>query len=180
MAQFLPQIRYRGHAMPSLGKRIFAGFIGMLVVVLGGAIGYWWIGDGRWAFGDCLYMTVITVTTVGYGELLEGMDKTPYARGFTTVLLVFGTGILVFFASTVTAFIIEGDLRNVLFASKLKKRMKRMKDHIIVCGAGSTGRNIIEELLTTGMSVMTTLEIELKETPTSFRRPISATRRRRQ
>ncbi|MEO8706144.1 MAG: potassium channel protein [Kofleriaceae bacterium] len=126
----------------------------MLVVVFGGGAGYWLIGDGRWSLADCLYMTVITVTTVGYGEILEGMDKVQYARGFTTVLLVFGTGILVFFASTITAFIIEGDLKNVLFASRMKKRMKRMKNHIVVCGAGSTGRNVIEELLKTGVAVI--------------------------
>lgn len=133
----------------------------MLIVVLGGGLGYWWIGDGRWSFGDCLYMTIITVTTVGYGEVLDGMAVVPYARGFTTLLLVFGTGILVFFASTITAFIIEGDLKNVLFASRMKKRMKRMRNHIIVCGAGSTGRNVIEELLTTEIPV---IAVDLDET----------------
>ena len=153
-----------------MGKRLLAGFIGLLVVVFGGGVGYWFIGDGRWELADCLYMTVITVTTVGYGETLEGMDKIQYARGFTVLLLVFGTGILVFFASTITAFIIEGDLRNVLFASKMKKRMKRMKDHIIVCGAGSTGRNVIEELLTTGASVIAidVNEDELKDIAAKF------------
>jgi voltage-gated potassium channel len=138
----------------SLGRRIFGGFIALLVVVFGGAIGYWLIGVGRWQFADCVYMTVITITTVGYGETLEGMEFVPYARGFTIMLLVFGTGVLVFFASTITAFIIEGDLKNVLFASRMKKRIKRMKDHVVVCGAGSTGRNVIEELLKTGVPVI--------------------------
>jgi voltage-gated potassium channel len=154
----------------SLGKRLLSGFIALLAVVFGGGGGYWLIGDGRWSIADCLYMTVITITTVGYGEVLEGMDKVHYARGFTVLLLVFGTGILVFFASTITAFIIEGDLRNVLFASKNKKRMKRMKDHIIVCGAGSTGRNVIEEMLTTGVSVIAIdrNEQELREIAEKF------------
>jgi voltage-gated potassium channel len=154
----------------SLRRRLLVGFIGMLIVVFGGGIGYWLIGDGKWSFGDCLYMTVITVTTVGYGEVLEGMAHTPYARGFTTILLVFGTGILVFFASTITAFIIEGDLRGALFASRLKKRMKRMREHIVVCGAGSTGRNVIEELLTTGESVLAIdlAEVELREIADKF------------
>ena len=153
-----------------MGKRLFAGLIGLLVVVFGGGAGYWLIGEGRWSFWDCVYMTIITVTTVGYGETLTGMDTVQYARGFTILLLVFGTGILVFFASTITAFIIEGDLKDVLYASRLKKRMRRMKDHIIVCGAGSTGRNVIEELLKTGTSVIAIdiNEYELKDIADKF------------
>jgi voltage-gated potassium channel len=105
-------------------------------------------------------MTVVTVTTVGYAEVLDGMHLVPYARAFTVVLLVFGTGILVFFASTITAFIIDGNLRDMLFASRMKKRMRRMQDHIIVCGAGSTGRNVIDELLAAGIPV---IAIDLEE-----------------
>jgi voltage-gated potassium channel len=146
-------------------KRLIYGLIAIVVVVIGGGIGYYLIGGGRWSFFDCLYMTVITITTVGYAEVLPGMDTVENARLFTIILLVFGTGTIVFFASTITAFIIEGDLRNALFANKLKKRMKRMKDHVIVCGAGSTGRNVIEELIATGVSVVAidTREHELKD-----------------
>jgi voltage-gated potassium channel len=146
-------------------KRMFYGLMAILVVVLGGGVGYYLIGHGRWAFGDCMYMTVITITTVGYAEVLPGMDTTEYARTFTVILLMFGTGTIVFFASTITAFIIEGDLKNVLFANKLKKRMHRMKDHVVVCGAGSTGRNVIEELIATGVPVIAidTREHELKD-----------------
>lgn len=151
--------------MSPLVRRMMVGFLALVVVVIGGGLGYWLIGDGRWELRDCIYMTVITVTTVGYGEVLDGMDTIQYARGFTMLLLVFGTASIVFFSSTITAFIIEGDLRNVLFASKLKKRMKRMKDHIVVCGAGSTGRNVIEELLKTGTAVIAVdmNEVELRE-----------------
>jgi len=71
----------------------------------------------------------------------------------------------VFFASMITAFIVEGDLKDALFASKLKKRMKRMTDHVVVCGAGTTGRNVIEELLKTNVPVIAVdvVEHELKE-----------------
>src|SRR5258706_13026166 len=146
-------------------KRMMYGLIAIVVVVFGGGIGYWMIGGGKWHFSECLYMTVITITTVGYAEVLPGMDSTEYARMFTVILLMFGTGTIVFFASTITAFIIEGDLQDVLFANKLKKRMKKMKDHVIVCGAGSTGRNVIEELIATGVPVIAidTRESELKE-----------------
>ncbi|MEO6776007.1 MAG: potassium channel protein [Kofleriaceae bacterium] len=151
--------------LPATVKRMLYGLIAMVVVVIGGGVGYYLIGGGAWRLRDCIYMTVITVTTVGYGELLKGMDTVEYARGFTIVLLLFGTGTIVFFASTITAFIIEGDLKNALFANKLKKRMKTMKDHVIVCGAGSTGRNVIEELIATGIPVFAidTRESELRD-----------------
>jgi voltage-gated potassium channel len=133
----------------SLRNRLLVGFLALSIVIGGGTLGYWLIGDGRWEAWDCLYMTVITVTTVGYGEVLPDMDVTPHARSFTMVLLVFGTGVLVYFASTITAFIVEGDLKDILWKARLKKRIKRMKDHIIVCGVGSTGRHIVEELIKT-------------------------------
>jgi voltage-gated potassium channel len=138
----------------SLKKRLITGLLLLVVTVLGGSLGYYAIGGGDWSFMDCLYMTMITVTTVGYGETLAGMDQIPAARDFTMLLLLFGTGSIVFFASMVTAFVVEGDLKNVLAANKLKKRIKRMKDHVIVCGAGSTGRHIIEELLKTNRPVI--------------------------
>jgi voltage-gated potassium channel len=138
----------------SLRKRLLAGLFFLVATVIGGAAGYYAIGGGRWAFADCLYMTVITVTTVGYGETLPGMDLVDGARNFTMLLLLFGTGSIVFFASMITAFVVEGDLRDVLAANKLKKRMRRMKEHVIVCGAGSTGRNVIDELLKTGRPVI--------------------------
>jgi voltage-gated potassium channel len=156
----------------SLTKRLATGLVLLVFVMIGGGAGYYLIGHGRWPLGDCIYMTVITVTTVGYGEILSDMEHVAYARTFTMILLVFGTGSIVYFASTVTAFIIEGDLRHVLFASRLKKRMKRMKDHVVVCGAGSTGRNVIEELLTTGVPVLAidVREGELREIAEKFPR----------
>src|SRR5215475_11697821 len=138
---------------PGLTRRLAMGLAILCIVVFGGGVGYYLIGGSRWSFGDCLYMTVTTITTVGFGEL-PGMEHVAYSRAFTVALLVFGTGSIVYFASAVTAFIIEGDLSNVLFASRLKKRMKRMKDHVVVCGAGSTGRHVIEEMLKVGVPVV--------------------------
>src|SRR5690348_15584761 len=86
-------------------RRMLAGFIALVLVIVGGTVGYYVIGGGKWPWLDCAYMTVITITTVGYGEVLPDMAHTPWARSFTMGLLVFGTGVLVYFASTITGFI---------------------------------------------------------------------------
>lgn len=153
-------------SMPvSLTKRLLMGLFALMVVVLGGTAGYWIIGDGRWSWMDCFYMTAISVTTVGYGEVLEGMEGVVHARLFTVALLILGTGSIVYFASMITAFIVEGELKNLLRAQQLKKRIQRMKEHIVVCGAGSTGRNIIEELIAVDVPVVAidTSEQRLRE-----------------
>jgi voltage-gated potassium channel len=138
----------------SFRNRLGGGFFALMIVIAGGTVGYYLIGKGVWAWPDCLYMTVITVTTVGYGEVLPDMEHTQYARSFTIALLVFGTGTLVYFASTITAFIVEGELKRVLQLQRLQRRIRKMKDHIVVCGAGSTGRSIIEELIKTQIPVV--------------------------
>src|SRR4029078_6894908 len=96
---------------------------------------------------DCFYMTIITITTVGYGETLANMDKVEHARALTVVLLVFGTGTVVYFASTLTAMIIEGDIRRALRRTRMKKQILNLKDHVIVCGAGSTRSQPLHELI---------------------------------
>lgn len=138
----------------SLPRRLTTGLLAIATVIAAGASGYWLIGQGRWSWWECLYMTVISVTTVGYGELLPGMETAPYARAFTALLLILGTGSIVYFASMITAFIVEGELKTLLKTQQLKKRIRRMREHIVVCGAGSTGRNIIEELVAVGVPVV--------------------------
>ena len=132
--------------MGDLRRRLIGASLALLVILAAGTAGYWWIGDGRWAVGDCFYMVVITLTTVGYGEVLPGMEETQYARLFTIFLLVFGMGTFVYFASTLTALFIEGDLKEALRKKRMRKKIKALSDHVVVCGAGSVGRRVIEEL----------------------------------
>ena len=133
--------------MQGLQARLFAGFAVLALVLAAGTVGYYLLGDGMWRPFDCFYMTLITITTVGYGETLEHMDKVEYARGLTVVLLVFGTGTVVYFASTLTALIIEGDIRRALRRTRMRKQILKLENHVIVCGAGSTGSHSIEELI---------------------------------
>ncbi len=133
--------------MAELRARLVAAFAVMLLVLAAGTIGYYLLGQGRWTVFDCFYMTIITLTTVGYGEVLQGFEQVPHARGFTVALLVLGMGTVVYFASSLTALIIEGDLRRALRHTRMRKQIAKLEDHVVVCGAGSTGSHAIEELM---------------------------------
>ena len=86
---------------------------------------------------DCVYMTVISLTTVGFGEVIEVTGNVP-AQIFTMLLITFGMGIILYGISTVTALIIEGELSGILRKKKMFKRISKMKNHYIVCGGGET------------------------------------------
>lgn len=137
-----------------LRTRLAAGFVALALVIIAGSLGYYVLGDGRWDFSSCLYMTVITLTTVGFGEVLPGFDHVEHVRGFTVLLIVFGMGTFLYFASTLTAVIIEGDLRAAMRRTRMRKQIAKLEDHFIVCGLGSTGGHIVEELIATKRPVL--------------------------
>jgi len=81
-------------------------------------------------------MTVISLTTVGYSETLVGLEQVPYARLFTSLLLVSGAGIALYFVSVLTTFLVEGEFLQLRRRRKMKKQIEKLSDHIIVCGVG--------------------------------------------
>ncbi len=131
-------------------RRLFAaaGFLAFAVLV--SAEGYWFIGDGRWNWSECLYMAAITLSTVGFGETLPGMEDLPLARTWTLVVIFMGSGTLLYFVSMLTALIVEGDLGGTLRMKRMQRRIDRLQDHVIVCGSGRTGTHIVDELVATG------------------------------
>jgi voltage-gated potassium channel len=94
---------------------------------------------------DCIYMTVISLTTVGYGEVITVTGNLP-AQVFTMILITFGMGIILYGISTLTALIVEGELSGILRKKKIEKQIKKLKNHYIVCGGGETGRPVLLEL----------------------------------
>ncbi len=119
----------------------------IVLVVLGGSAGYYAIYQANHSFLDCMYMTVISLTSVGYGEVIE-VTGNPGAQIFTMILITFGLGIIMYGISTLTAMIVEGEVSGILRRRQMEKRIARLSDHFIVCGAGKTGRHVIQELVT--------------------------------
>lgn len=114
-----------------------------------GTLGYYLLGEGDWSVVDCLYMTVITLTTVGYEEVLP-IGTVPGARVFTLVLIVVGMGLVLYFVSSLTAFFVDGSLGHIFQRRRMQKRLANLSGHYIVCGIGKTGIHVIEELLQAG------------------------------
>ena len=126
-----------------LRKRIYLTGIFLLSVSLTGTLGYYFLGvlaqpDPTWTLGDCFYMTVITLTTVGFGEVIN-LNMVPGSRLFTVFILFSGLGVAAYFVSTLTAFLVDGELTQVFWRKRMESQIKKLSEHIILCGAESVG-----------------------------------------
>ena len=132
-------------------RRLLAGFLGVLTTLFGGATGYYMLGHGRWKFDDCLYMAAISLTTIGFGEIID-VGAVPGARLYTIMLILSGMGVIVYFASTVVAFIVEGEIKQYFGRKKMNKEIEGLHRHVIICGGGATGACVIKEMQATRTS----------------------------
>ncbi|MBC8554096.1 MAG: NAD-binding protein [Candidatus Brocadiales bacterium] len=126
-------------------NRLIKGLIATFIAIGGGTAGYKLLGGPEWSLLDAIYMTIITLTTVGFGET-QDLSANPYARILTIFIILFGMGSLLFVVSTVTGFIVEGELTNVFGRRKMLKEISNLKNHFIVCGIGDIGSTIVKEL----------------------------------
>ena len=120
-------------------RRLIVATLIVLTIVLVSTVAYFLIGGGDWSLADCFYMTLVTLSTVGFQEVLPVGDYEG-ARAFTMALLVVGIASVGYFLSTLTAFLIEGDLQEILGKRKMERRITKMSGHIILLGVGHTGQ----------------------------------------
>ena len=113
----------------------------LCVIILIGTLGYTMIEE--WSLFDSFYMTIITIGTVGFREVAE---LSRFGRFFTIGLIVFGIGVGGYAVANLTSFIIEGQIRYLIRGRKMEKQIIKLKNHIIVCGYGKTGTDIVGEL----------------------------------
>ena len=123
-------------------KKLRIAFIIMLVITLIGTAGYTIIENQP--FLDSLYMTVITVSTVGYKE---AFDLTMAGRIFTLFLIIFSWVAFAYAVSVITTYFLEGEINNILRNYRKKSVLRKMKNHIIIIGYGRNGRQTAQDLL---------------------------------
>ncbi len=126
-------------------KRGLTAFILLTVLLAVGTAGYCFLMG--WNVLDALYMTVITISTVGFREVGELGGA---GRLFTMFLIFSGVGVIAYASSGFIRFIIEGEVRQALGRNKLEKKINRMSGHTIVCGFGRTGQIICRSLAAHG------------------------------
>jgi voltage-gated potassium channel len=133
----------------SLRRQLLIALLLLIVVVLSAVAVYMWFGGPEVTLLDAFYMAVITITTVGYGEIVD-THANPGLRLFNIFFIIVGIGIMLYFFSASTAFIVEGELNHLFWRRKMQKMIRNMHDHLIICGAGETGTYLVKELLKTG------------------------------
>ena len=118
--------------------RAIRGSLAFLVVIGIGVVGYQILGL---SFGDALYQTVITITTVGYGEI---GDVTGAYQIFTIALILVGVGSALYALGGFVEHLIEGRLQETLERRRMRKDIAALAGHIIVCGSGRVGRTMAQ------------------------------------
>src|SRR5262245_13713504 len=109
-------------------RRLLSVAMSVASCVLVGTLGYHWI-EG-WRLFDGLYMTVVTLATVGYAET---HPLSTAGRAFTILLITGGIGVIAYAFSTVTAIIVEGDLSEALRRRRMQKDIAKLSGHYVVC-----------------------------------------------
>ncbi len=124
---------------PTRRFALAVSLVALMTVI--GAVGY--ILIEHMSLLDAFYMSVITISTVGFGEV---KPLSPAGRLFTIGLIVTGVGSAIYLFSVIGELVIEGSLREFLGKSAMNRKIHNLQDHVIVCGFGRFGRAVVEEL----------------------------------
>jgi len=113
----------------------------LLVVIFVGLIGYRILG---FTMVEAFYQTIITIATVGFKEVHELSSN---GMIFTAFLIIFSFGIFAYAVTTLTRYIVEGVYRNTIKDTRVKRKIDRLTDHVVICGYGRNGKQAATELL---------------------------------
>ncbi len=91
-----------------------------------------------------LYWTIATITTIGYGDVVP---HTVVGRIFSITIMISGVSVALYTFTAAMAFSVEGRLKTILGVSRMQEKIDQMKEHVIVCGYGKVGKNIVSNLI---------------------------------
>ena len=121
-------------------------FLGLIVfIMIGGTSGYMIIES--WGFVDALYMTIITISTVGFAEVAPLTD---YGKLFTGFLIISSFGTFAYAITSLTRYLIGGEYKRYMKEYRIMKETRKMNNHVIICGFGRVGMQVAADLLAAG------------------------------
>ncbi|TKG94774.1 potassium channel protein [Puteibacter caeruleilacunae] len=135
---------YNYKAISSRTIRMGVFLLTLMLVI--GTVGYIVIED--FPLIDAIFMTIITVSTVGFGEVQPLSDA---GKLFTSGLIFFSLGTLAYVGSTLASFVLDGEFMHYLKTVRVYKKVDKLEDHIIVCGFGRNGEQVCNELIDHGI-----------------------------
>ncbi len=135
-------------ARPEL-RRLLLPVALILALIVIGTGGY--VLLEHWSPGDALYMTIITLSTVGYREVhpLDGPG-----RAFTSLLILGGVSTLAYGLTTITRSVVEGEMSGRVLRQQLQRRIRDLRGHVVVCGFGRVGAALAEQLRQEGIPLI--------------------------
>lgn len=142
-------------------KQFVISLISLFFIIALGSFGYVII-EG-WTLMDAFYMTVITLTTIGFGEVHPMSDT---GQAFTIVLIFIGGGYFIYVMGAFVQFMVEGRIRVILGRRKLDKAINNLKDHYIICGYGRIGRVLCHQLKANKLLDLLVIEQDKELIPT--------------
>jgi len=122
-------------------KRLFLALALISLLILVGVVTFIYL-EGFTPL-EALWLTVASLSTVGYGDIVPHTDA---GRLFALFLIAGGVGLFTYALGTIIAIVVEGHLTNVLGRKRMEKKIQTLQDHIIICGAGRVGEQIIGRL----------------------------------
>lgn len=138
-------LRWPGRAVRRFLPRRIRRLAVIPVIILGvGTVAYPLIEGGDWTLFDGLYMTVITITTVGYGEIPHALSYP--GRVFTMLLALGGVFTLFYIATEIVRGVVTGEIRELIGRERMEDELKHLSGHLIVCGFGRMGKIVCDEL----------------------------------
>lgn len=137
----------RATNLPRILRRFYIAVAVLLATTAVGTVGFRFGAEPTPSWDDALYMTLISVSTVGYGEAVP-LDTTG-ERLFASFIAIVGFGVLTFLFTSLSVFFLESDLDLTLRRNRMEKKISKLKQHYIICGFGRVGRNVGNEMLAT-------------------------------
>jgi voltage-gated potassium channel len=128
--------------------RFGRAFLLLALLHAAGTIGFRVLGGPQYTWLDCLYMTFITIATIGYGEVID-LSNNPAGRVLAMVIGFLGIANTWYIMSLMVAYLVEGKINEAIGRRRMEKQIHKLKDHYIVCGIGRVGRNVANELVAT-------------------------------